>query len=114
MKKVRRAAVRVLTASAMALAGMAVWQPVQVLAAEQQSSAKQDATATASGEVRRVDAAAGKVAIRHEAISDLELPAMTLVYQASPALLANIKPGDRVRFTATRQNGKYVVTEISN
>ncbi|CAM4277775.1 RND transporter [Bordetella tumbae] len=114
MQKMRLAAARVSMALAMALAGMAVWQPLPVLAADQKPSAKQDATATASGEVRRVDAAAGKVAIKHDAISDLELPAMTLVYQASPALLANIKPGDRVRFTAARQNGKYVVTAISN
>jgi Cu/Ag efflux protein CusF len=27
-------------------------------------------------------------------------------------LLKNIKPGDKVRFTATRQDGKYVVTAI--
>lgn len=113
MNKMRRVAGRVSMVSAIALAGVALWQPVPVLAAEQLPSAK-DATATASGEVRRVDAAAGKVAIKHDAISDLELPAMTLVYQASPALLANIKPGDRVRFTAARQNGKYVVTAISN
>ncbi|WP_415807034.1 copper-binding protein [Bordetella muralis] len=109
----RRVLGRVSMLSAVTLAGVALWQPVPALAAEQQPSAK-DATATASGEVRRVDAAAGKVAIKHDAISDLELPAMTLVYQASPALLANIKPGDRVRFTAARQNGKYVVTAISN
>lgn len=113
MNKMRRVVGRASMVSAIALAGMTLWQSVPVLAAEQQPSAK-DATATASGEVRRVDAAAGKVAIKHDAISDLELPAMTLVYQASPALLANIKPGDRVRFTAARQNGKYVVTAISN
>ncbi|MBO9352995.1 hypothetical protein GG851_03245 [Bordetella petrii] len=71
------------------------------------------ATATASGEVRRVDAAGGKVTIKHGAIEALDLPAMTLVYRADPALLAGIKPGDSVRFTATRQNGSYVVTEIS-
>ncbi|OZI41843.1 copper-binding protein [Bordetella genomosp. 4] len=113
MNKMHRVVGRVSMVLAIALTGVALWQPVPVLAADQQPSAK-DATATASGEVRRVDAAAGKVAIKHDAISDLELPAMTLVYQASPALLANIKPGDRVRFTAARQNGKYVVTAISN
>lgn len=113
MKKLSSVAGRVLMASSLALVGLA-WPTAHVLAAEQQASAKQDATATASGEVRRVDAAAGKVAIKHDAISDLELPAMTLVYQASPALLTNIKPGDRVRFTAARQNSKYIVTAISN
>jgi Cu(I)/Ag(I) efflux system protein CusF len=70
-------------------------------------------TANASGEVRRVDAAAGKVAIKHGAIAALDLPALTLVYQAEPALLADIKPGDKVQFTATRKDQAYVVTKIS-
>jgi Cu/Ag efflux protein CusF len=70
--------------------------------------------ADASGEVRRVDPAAGKVTIKHDAIKELDLPAMTLVYEADPALLAKIKAGDKVRFTATRQGGKYVVTAITN
>ncbi|MGB6105701.1 MAG: copper-binding protein [Pusillimonas sp.] len=69
--------------------------------------------ASASGEVRRVDAAGGKITIKHGAIADLELPAMTLVYRADPALLADIKPGDKVKFTARRENGQYVVTAIS-
>lgn len=69
--------------------------------------------ASASGEVRRLDAAAGKITIKHGEISDLELPAMTLVYKIDPALLANIKPGDKVKFTAKRDGGDYVVTKIS-
>lgn len=69
--------------------------------------------ATASGEVRRVDLREGKVTIKHGAISGLELPAMTLVYRAAPALLKDIKPGDRVKFTARREAGQYVLTEIS-
>jgi len=70
--------------------------------------------ASASGELRRVDAAAGKITIKHGAISDLELPAMTLVYRIDPALLADIKPGDKVKFTAKRDNNQYVITKISN
>ncbi|MCX5465299.1 MULTISPECIES: copper-binding protein [Alcaligenes] len=69
--------------------------------------------ASASGEVRRLDAEAGKITIKHGEISDLELPAMTLVYKIDPALLANIKPGDKVKFTAKRDGGDYVVTKIS-
>lgn len=70
--------------------------------------------AQASGEVRRVDPAAGKVTIKHDAIKQLDLPAMTLVYEANPALLAKIKAGDKVTFTAERKDGKYIVTAISN
>ncbi len=68
---------------------------------------------SASGEIRRVDVASGRVTIKHGAISALDLPAMTLVYQAAPNLLGAIKPGDKVNFTATRENDHYVVTQIS-
>lgn len=69
--------------------------------------------ASASGEVRRLDTAAGKITIKHGEISELELPAMTLVYKIDPALLADIKPGDKVKFTAKRDGGDYVVIKIS-
>lgn len=96
---------------ALIVAGLAVaaWLPAQAQPAKQEAAA----SATASGEVRRVDAAGGKVTIKHGEIAALGLPAMTLVYRAEPALLAGIKPGDKVRFTATRQGGRYVVTDIS-
>ncbi|MDY3330602.1 MAG: copper-binding protein [Pelistega sp.] len=69
--------------------------------------------AKASGEVRRIDAAKGKIAIKHGAISDFKLPAMTLVYEISPALLAKVKPGDKVKFTATHENNRYRIDEIN-
>ncbi|NYT84262.1 copper-binding protein [Pollutimonas harenae] len=69
--------------------------------------------ATASGEVRSINAADGKITIKHGAIADLELPAMTLVYRIDVALLADIKPGDKVKFTAKRENTQYVITKIS-
>jgi len=69
--------------------------------------------ASAAGEVRRVDVAGGKVTLMHGAIADLQLPAMTLVYQAPPALLQGLQPGDKVTFVARRQNNHYVITAIS-
>ena len=68
--------------------------------------------ASASGEVRRVDNEAGKITVKHGAIADLELPAMTLVYQVDAKLLTNLKPGDKIKFTAKRVNGEYVITKI--
>jgi Cu(I)/Ag(I) efflux system protein CusF len=69
--------------------------------------------AGASGEVRRVDAAAGKITLTHGEIPDLKLPAMSMVYRADPSLLQGLKPGDKVTFTARRENGQYVITAIS-
>lgn len=70
-------------------------------------------TATASGEVRRVDVAQGKITIKHGEIGELGLPAMTLVYTIEPSLLAGIGPGDKVTFTASREGGQYVISKIS-
>ncbi len=69
--------------------------------------------AEATGEVRRVDATEGKITIKHGAIKELNLPAMTLIYEAPPALLADIQPGDKVRFTVVHKDGKYVITALS-
>ncbi len=69
--------------------------------------------ATSSGEVRRVNAEAGKITIQHGAIPELDLTAMTLVYKIDPALLSGIQPGDKVKFTAKRDGGDYVVVAIS-
>lgn len=66
-----------------------------------------------SGEIRRIDAQAGKITIKHGAISELDLPAITLVYQIDQALLTDLQPGDKIKFTARRVDGQYVVVKIS-
>lgn len=66
-----------------------------------------------SGEVRRIDAQAGKITIKHGAISELDLPAITLVYQIDQTLLTDLQPGDKIKFTARRIDGNYVVVKIS-
>lgn len=68
--------------------------------------------ASARGEVRRLDLTKGTITIKHGAISDLNLPAMTLVYEASPELLQGIEPGDQVRFKVRHENNKYEVIEL--
>lgn len=66
-----------------------------------------------TGEVRKVDAAQGKVTIKHEAITNLDMPAMTMIFRAEkPELLKNVKAGDRIRFHAESDKGTLVVTRI--
>jgi Cu/Ag efflux protein CusF len=66
------------------------------------------------GEVRKVDKAAGKVTLKHGPIANLEMPPMTMVFQARPpALLDKVKEGDKVRFKAQLVKGAYVVTELA-
>lgn len=68
---------------------------------------------SSSGEVRRIDRDAGRITIKHGAIADLELPAMTLVYYAHLTLLEGLGPGDKIKFTAKRENDRYIVIKIS-
>ena len=66
-----------------------------------------------TGEVRRLDRDAGKITLKHGAIADLDLPAMTLVYLIEPVLLEGLNAGDSVRFTARRsESGEYLIIRI--
>jgi Cu(I)/Ag(I) efflux system protein CusF len=65
------------------------------------------------GEVRKVDKEAKKLTIRHGPITNLDMPAMTMVFQVKdPAMLDSVKAGDKVRFVADKAGGAYTVTKI--
>ena len=71
------------------------------------------AGAYVDGEVRKVDKEAGKITLRHGPITNLEMPAMSMVFRAKePALLDAVKEGDKVRFKAERIDGAITVVEI--
>lgn len=64
-------------------------------------------------EVRRVDASAGKVTLKHGAIPNLDMPPMTMVFVANhPRELEAVQPGDRVSFSAETVNGQYRVVHL--
>lgn len=65
------------------------------------------------GVISRIDAPNGKVGIKHEAIENLKMPPMNMVFLLSdPALLKDLKVGDAVRFHAENPGGKLTVTAI--
>jgi Cu(I)/Ag(I) efflux system periplasmic protein CusF len=65
------------------------------------------------GEVRRVDKAAGKITLKHGEIKNLGMPPMAMVFEVKDAkLLDRFKPGDKVRFKAVHDTGKYVVVDL--
>jgi Uncharacterized conserved protein len=65
------------------------------------------------GEVRKVDLEQGKVTLRHGPLLNLDMPAMTMVFTAAdPKLLDGLKQGDKVRFTADKKDGTFIVTAI--
>jgi len=67
----------------------------------------------ADGEIRRVDKEAKKITIKHGPIPNLDMPAMTMVFQVKdPAMLDQVKAGDKVKFQAEKAGGQYTVTNI--
>ena len=65
------------------------------------------------GEIRRVDKDAKKITIKHGPLAKFDMPAMTMVFQVKDAaMLDQVKAGDKVRFRAANQDGRYTVTEI--
>jgi Cu(I)/Ag(I) efflux system protein CusF len=71
------------------------------------------AQALSDAEVRRVDAAGGRVTLRHGPIPSLDMPGMTMQFQVKDAaLLQGLKEGSRIRFAAEKINGQYTVTVI--
>jgi Cu(I)/Ag(I) efflux system protein CusF len=68
---------------------------------------------SATGEIRRVDKAKGRVTIKHGVIKNLGMDPMTMVYQVKDkAVLDKIKAGDKVRFTADEVKGILTVMSI--
>lgn len=70
----------------------------------------QATSAQGQGEVVRITT--DKIAIRHGAIEQLDLPAMTLNFLVDPALTKGLAVGDKVKFTAQREGKGYRITEI--
>ena len=87
---------------------------VGVAFADKGHHAKPEAgTGLTAGEVRKVDKDANKITIRHEPISNLDMPAMTMVFQVmDPAMLDQVKAGDKVSFEAQKLGGAFTVTKI--
>ena len=69
--------------------------------------------ASTDGEIRKVDKDAKKITIKHGPILSLDMPAMTMVFQVKePAMLEQVKAGDKVKFEAQKLGGAYTVTKI--
>lgn len=106
MKKV------LITAFALAMFGIAA---VPGYAGDtQHPKAEAQKSYTARGEVVAVDKAAGKVKLKHEAIAELEWPAMTMFFAvADKAQLNALAVGSRVEFQFVKANGGApLITQI--
>jgi Cu(I)/Ag(I) efflux system periplasmic protein CusF len=67
----------------------------------------------AEGEVRKVDKDAKKITIKHGPLLKLDMPAMTMVFQVKdPAMLNQVKVGDKIKFDAEKVGSAFTVTKI--
>lgn len=65
------------------------------------------------GEIKKVDKEGGKITIKHGEIKNLDMPGMTMVFRVKePAMLDQVKAGDKVNFSADKINGNITVTKI--
>ena len=65
------------------------------------------------GEVRKVDKAGRKITLKHGEIKNLGMSPMAMVFEVKDAkVLDKFKTGDKVRFKAVHDAGKYVVVDI--
>ena len=101
----------------LAISTLALLAPLPVLAADGHHKLAAGSTATAAdmtdGEVRKIDMEGGKLTLKHAEIKNLDMPGMTMVFVVKDkAMLDKLKTGDKVKFKAINDTGKFTVTEI--
>jgi Cu(I)/Ag(I) efflux system protein CusF len=65
------------------------------------------------GEVTKIDESAGKITIKHGPIKKFDMEGMTMVFRAQdPAMLKEVKPGDKIRFEPDKVDGQFTVMKI--
>lgn len=66
------------------------------------------------GEVKKVDQAAGKITLKHGPIKSLDMEdPMTMVFRVQdPAMLKQVKAGDKVQFEAERGAAGITITKM--
>lgn len=87
--------------------------PAAAPALAQAQAASAPASELTEGEIRKVDKENRKLTIKHGEIRNLDMAAMTMVFQVKdPAMLDQVKAGDRIRFKVERKGASLVVTEM--
>ncbi len=83
-------------------------------AAEPVEQVRQPVTAVMSvGEIRKINKETGKVTIKHGPLQNLDMPGMTMLFRMQdPAMLDQIREGDKIKFVADRIDGTFVVKSL--
>ena len=90
-------------AAAMFALALAAWPPSAIAQA-----------GLIDGQVTKIDEAAGKITLKHGPIKKFDMDeGMTMVFKAQdPAMLKQVKVGDKVKFEADRVNGQFTIIRI--
>ena len=66
------------------------------------------------GEVTKIDPDASKITIKHGPMKKFDMDVgMTMVFKAAdPAMLKQVKAGDRIKIDADKVNGQFTVVKI--
>lgn len=81
--------------------------------AQPQAEAARAKTASATGTVEAVDAAAGKIIIAHDPVEALKWPAMTMAFKATPEQVPSVQAGQKVQFEFESKGMEAAITRIS-
>lgn len=75
--------------------------------------AQAQTTQLIDGQITKIDAAEGKLTIKHGPIKKFDMDGMTMVFRAQdPAMLKSVKTGDKVKFDLEKIKGQFTVTKI--
>ena len=98
--------------TAVLLAALAA-APVHAQQSKEGHESHHPAAPLSDGEVRKVDKDAKKITIKHGPLANLDMPAMTMVFQVKdPTMLDKVKAGDKVKFQAEKVGSAFTVTQI--
>ncbi|TWI49264.1 Cu(I)/Ag(I) efflux system protein CusF [Pseudomonas duriflava] len=68
--------------------------------------------AKASGTVKSINTEKGTVTISHGPVPEVQWPAMTMPFKATPDQLNNVKQGDKIDFTFKSEGMSATITSI--
>lgn len=68
--------------------------------------------AKGTGKVTAIDKSAGTITLDHGPIAEANWPAMTMAFQAAPALIDSVKVGDQVNFELKLDGNAGEITAI--
>lgn len=68
-----------------------------------------------SGEIVKTDKSVAKITIKHGPLVNLNMPGMTMPFKVKdPAMLDQVKTGDKVSFSVERVDGAITITKLES